>query len=183
MKRPIVLTVLFSLLIALAGSAAFAQSLAVGTAKPTVDGVVKAGEYAFSQQFDANTVYASRTSDTLYLAVVGSTKGWVALGLGSLKMNGSSIFMGFVGADGKVQFKPQTGTGHRHVNADKSADDTIVSYQIKEADGKTTLELALKSAEYIKSGQSALDLIFAVGEDKSFTPYHTARGSLALKLG
>jgi hypothetical protein len=182
MKRPMKLTAVVLLLIALAGTAGFAQSLAVGTSKTVIDGVVKAGEYSFSQQFENTTLYASRTADTLSLAVVGSTTGWVAVGLGSLKMNGSTIFMGFVGADGKVQFKPQEGTGHRHINAAKSVGDSIVSYQIKEAGGKTTLEIAVKAADYIKSGQSALDLIFAVGEDKSFTPYHTSRGSVSLKL-
>ncbi len=182
MKRPMKLTAVVLLFLALAAAAGFAQSLAVSSAKPVIDGVVKPGEYSFSQQFDALTLYASRTADTLSLAVVGSTKGWVAVGLGSLKMEGATIFMGFVGEDGKVQFKPQAGTGHRHINAAKSVDATIVSYQVKEAGGKTTLEIALKAADYIKSGQSALDLIFAVGEDKSFTPYHTSRGSLSLKL-
>ena len=97
-------------------------------------------------------------------------------------MNGSTIFMGFVDANGKVQFKPQEGTGHRHVNAASSVEDSIVSYQVKEAGGKTTLEIALKAADYIKSGQPTLDLIFAVGDDKSFTPYHSSRGSVSLKL-
>ena len=184
MNRQMKLTAVVVLLIALVGAAGFAQAkgLAVGTAKTVVDGVVNASEYSYSQQFDKITLYANRSADTLYLAVVGSTSGWVAVGLGSLKMNGASIFMGFVGDDGKVQFKPQTGNGHRHVNADKSVDDSVVSYQIKEAGGKTTLEIALKSAAYIKSGQDALDVIFAIGDDKSFTPYHSSRGSVSLKL-
>lgn len=182
MKRSMKLTtvvLLFTTLVAMTG---FAQSLAVTTNKTMVDGVVKAGEYSFSQEFGPLTLYANRTADTLHLAVVGSTTGWVAVGVGSLKMNGATIFMGFVGPDGKVQFKPQAGTGHRDINADKSVDESVVSYQIKEAGGKTTLEIALKSAAYIKSGQLALDLIFAVGDDKSFTPYHSFRGSLSLKL-
>jgi hypothetical protein len=182
MKRPIKLTAVLVLFLAVAAAAAFAQSLAVGTGKTVIDGVVKAGEYSFSQQFDTVTLYANRTADTLSLAVVGSTSGWVAVGLGSMKMNGATIFMGFVDADGKVQFKPQEGTGHRHINAAKSVEDTIVSYQIKEAGGKTTLEIAVKAADYVKAGQAALDLIFAVGQDKSFTPYHSSRGSVSLKL-
>ena len=60
----------------------FAQSLAVSTNKTVVDGVVKAGEYSFSQEFGPLTLYANRTADTLHLAVVGSTTGWVAVGLG-----------------------------------------------------------------------------------------------------
>jgi hypothetical protein len=183
MKRPMKLTAVVVLFLAIAATAGFAQSLAVGTGKTVIDGVVKAGEYTWSQQFDTVTLYASRTADTLSLALVGSTTGWVAVGLGSLKMNGATIFMGFVDADGKVQFKPQSGNGHRHVDTkDASVADSIVSYQIKEAGGKTTLEIALKAADYIKAGQATLDLIFAVGQDKSFTPYHSSRGSVSLKL-
>jgi hypothetical protein len=182
MKRTMKLSAVVFLLLALVGVTGFAQSLAIGTNKTVVDGAVAAGEYSFSQVFGPLTLSVNRSADTLYLAVVGSTSGWVAVGLGSVKMNGSTIFMGFVGPDGKAQFKAQAGTGHRHINADKSVDDSIVSYQLKEAGGKTTLEIAVKSAAYIKSGQSALDLIFAQGDDKSFTPYHSFRGSLSLKL-
>ena len=74
MKRPMKLTAVVVLFLALAGTAGFAQSLAVGTVKPAIDGVVKAGEYSYSQQFDSLTLYASRTADTLSLAVVGKGK-------------------------------------------------------------------------------------------------------------
>ena len=49
MKRPMKLTAVVVLFLALAGTAGFAQSLAVGTVKPAIDGVVKAGEYSYSQ--------------------------------------------------------------------------------------------------------------------------------------
>jgi hypothetical protein len=183
MKRSVKQTAVVLMLMVLVGITGFAQakSLAVSANKTVVDGVVNAGEYSVTQEFGPLTLCANRTADTLNLAVVGSTSGWVAVGLGSLKMNGSTIFMGFVGTDGKAQFKPQTGQGHRHVDA-KDVADSIVSYEIKEANGKTTLEIALKAADYIKSGQSTLDLIFAVGDDKSFTPYHSYRGSVSLKV-
>ena len=44
-------------------------------------------------------------------AVVGVTTGWVGVGTGSQKMNGGTIFIGFVDKDGKVQFKPHAGSG------------------------------------------------------------------------
>jgi len=172
------------LLLAAVGAVAFSQakSLAVTTGKVSVDGVVSSGEYSFSQDFDSISVYARRTADALYLAAVGDSTGWVALGLGSLKMDGSTIFMGFVGKDGKVQFKPQSGSGHSHKDAGADVSATIISYAMKEAGGKTTLELALKPAAYIKDGQKDLQIIYAVGTEKSFIPRHMSRGALSLTL-
>ena len=182
MKRSSLFSCALVLLLALVGAAGFAQSLAVTTNKPVIDGVVKANEYSYTQQFDSLTLYANRTKDLLSLAIVGDTTGWISVGLGSLKMDGATIFIGFVGSDGKAQFKTQTGTGHRHTDAPKSAADSVIAYAMKEANGKTTLELSLTPAAYIKDSQSALDVIYAVGEDKSFVPRHSSRGALSLKL-
>jgi hypothetical protein len=182
MKRSSLFSCAVILLLALVGATGFAQSLAITTNKTVIDGVVKADEYSFTQQFDSLTLYANRTKDVLSLAIVGDTTGWVSIGLGSLKMDGATIFMGFVGKDGKAQFKTQAGTGHRHTDATKSVADSVSAYAIKEADGKTTLELSVTPSAYIKSGQSALDVIYAVGEDKSFIPKHSSRGALSLKL-
>ncbi len=177
-SRGVVLFVLTAAL-AFVAAAGFAQgkALAVGTDKPDVDGVVKAGEYAVEKDLGPMQVYLSRTADALYVAAVGSTSGWIAVGLDSQKMQGATIFMGFVGEDGKVQFKPQAGAGHAHANVtDKTIPDSVLSYAIKEKGGKTTLEVALKADRYIKAGQGSLDMIFAIGPAKSFSPYHTFRG-------
>lgn len=183
MKRSLVLV--FSIVFAIAiGTAAFGQTkaLATTTNKTVVDGVVDPAEYSFSQDFGQLAVSVNRTADTLYLGLVGKTTGWVALGLGSMKMDGSTIFIGFVGADGKAQFKPQAGAGHGHKDASADAAATVISSAMKEADGKTTLEIALKPAAYIKSGQSALQVIYAQGKEKSFTPYHMFRGAVSIPL-
>ena len=182
MKSSTLFSCALVVILALVGAAGFAQSLSVTTGKPVIDGVVKTGEYSFTQQFDSLTLYANRTKDLLSLAIVGDTTGWVSVGLGSLKMDGATIFIGFVGADGKVQFKPQMGSGHRHTDTTKAVSDTVTAYAMKEADGKTTLEFSVTPAAYIKSGQTTLDVIYAVGEDKSFVPRHSSRGSISLKL-
>jgi len=184
MRRSIVLISVIVLLLALVGAAGFAQSggLPVSAIKTVVDGVAHPNEYSFSQGFGPLTLSANRTADTLYLAVAGKTSGWVAVGLGSPKMNGATIFMGFVDGDGKVQFKAQAGAGHAHTDAAKSVSDTVISSAITEAGGTTTLEIALKPGPYITSGQSALDLIFALGGGKSFTPVHSYRNATSLKL-
>jgi len=176
-------TVLLALFVTV-GTVSFAQTktVAITTNQTTVDGVVNAAEYSFSQDFGQMTVYVNRTADALYLAVVGTTKGWVAIGLGSLRMDGSTIFMGYVDSKGKVSFKPQEGQGHTHLDAGQTVESTVISSAMKEDGGKTTLEVALKPASYIKAGQTELDLIYAQGSDDSFTPRHMFRGSLALKL-
>ncbi len=181
MRRFLVPLFSFVLLIAL-GAAAFGQSLATTTTKTVVDGAVNPEEYSYSKTFEGLTIYANRTADALYLAVVGDTTGWVALGLGSMRMDGSTIFMGFVGQGGKVQFKVQGGSGHSHRDVSADVADTVAKYAIKEAGGKTTLELELKPASYIKAGQSSLDTIYAMGTEKSFIPRHFMRGAVSIPL-
>jgi hypothetical protein len=165
------------LLLALGAGTLSAQTLAVTANKTVVDGVVHADEYSFTKAFGPITLSASRSGGTLYLAVQGQTTGWVAVGLGSQKMNGATIFMGFVGDDGKPQFKTQAGAGHSH----KDASAAVISSALKTAGGTTTLEIALSEKEYLKGG--ILDLIFAEGADKDFTSYHSSRGSVSLKAG
>jgi hypothetical protein len=176
---------LCSLVFAIAlGTAAFGQSadLATTTNKTVVDGVVNPAEYSFSKSFDELSLYANRTADALYLGVVGNTTGWVSVGLGSLKMEGATIFIGFVGSDGKVQFKPQAGSGHSHRDVGDAVAATIISYAMKESGGKTTLEIALKPAAYIAAKQSSLQVIYAEGTEKSYIPRHMFRGALSIPL-
>ncbi len=165
--------------------AVYAQSgaLAVSPNKPVVDGSISDNEYSFQKDFGQMSLSLSLSADTLYIGVAGKTSGWVAVGLGSQKMNGASIFIGYVGTDGKAQFKPQIGEGHRHKDpSGKDMNDEVVSYAMKEEGGKTFLELAIKSDAFIKEGQKALDLIFAIGPSKSFDPYHKYRNAMEVKL-
>jgi hypothetical protein len=180
-RRFSTLALSFTLFIAI-GTAVFGQakSLAITTNKTVVDGVVNPGEYSFTQDFGELSLSVNRTADALYLAAVGKTTGWVSVGLGSMKMDGSTIFIGFVGADGKVQFKAQAGSGHSHKDVGADVSGTIISSQMKESGGTTTLELALRPAAYIKSGQTGLQIIYADGTEKSFIPRHMFRGALDL---
>jgi hypothetical protein len=175
----------FSIVFSIAlGTAAFGQAkpLATTTNKTVVDGVVNPAEYSFSQNFDDLSLSANRTADALYFGLVGNTTGWVSVGLGSLKMDGSTIFIGFVGSDGKAQFKAQAGSGHSHKDAGGDVAATVISYAMKESGGKTTLEIALKPAAYIKAGQTALQVIYAEGTEKSYIPRHMFRGALSIPL-
>jgi hypothetical protein len=185
MKRPRIFLLVLTAALVFVAAQAFTQdkALAVGTDAPQVDGVVKAGEYAVQKDYGSMQISLSRTADTLFVGAVGGTTGWIAVGLDSQKMDGATIFMGFVGEDGKVQLKPQAGSGHKHSDvSDKAVADSVISYAIKESKGKTTLEVAVKAETYIQDGQKSLDLIFAIGPAKSFSPYHIFRGSQSVAL-
>jgi hypothetical protein len=158
------------------------RALGISASAPAVDGVVNQGEYAYTKDFGSLSLSVSRTADSLFLAVVGKTAGWVAVGTGAQRMDGAAIFIGFVDKDGKVQFKPQVGQGHSHKDSTQEATSTIAASAMKETGGATTLELALKSDAYVMKGQDALDLILAVGPDDSFSPRHTFRTALSVKL-
>ena len=164
-------------------SPAFSSTaLGVSASAPVVDGIVRQGEYAYTRDFGALAVSVSRTADSLFLAVVGKSTGWVGVGTGAQKMDGATIFLGFVDKDGAVQFKPQVGQGHTHSDTTQEVARSISAYAMKEAAGVTTLELALKSESYIVKGQDALELIAAVGPDDSFSPRHIFRTPLTVKL-
>jgi hypothetical protein len=185
MKRMITRALVLSSLLLLAAATGFAQdaALAVTAKAAVVDGVVKPGEYAWTKDLGQMQLSISRSGDTLFVGVVGETAGWVSVGLGSRRMDGADIFFGFVEPSGKVQFKPQVGAGHGHSDtAEKAILDSVISSAMKEEGGKTTLEFALKSAQWIRKGQAALDLIYAIGAQDSFSPRHTMRGSLSVAL-
>ena len=159
------------------------QRLAAGSTKPSINGVVRAADYTYMHDFDHKlTLYATRTADTLYLAVVANADGWVAVGLGSKKMDGAAIFMGFVDTDGKVSFKTQVGKGRKLQDAPADISATVVSYEMKQEGGKTTLQVAVKADAFIKQGQQSLDVIVAMSGTRSFTKYHTYRGATSLSL-
>jgi hypothetical protein len=66
MHKKLALTMPLAVLLACVAVATFSQDrLAVSSTRPKVDGVVQAGEYTYSHDFDQKlTLYASRTSDT-----------------------------------------------------------------------------------------------------------------------
>ncbi len=97
----------------LAAALASAQTLSPTGSAPTLDGIVAAKEYSLSLPVGKITLSASRTADTVYLAVSAPTTGWVSVGLGSELMDGAQLFLGYV-AGGKPSFTQQLGSGHGH---------------------------------------------------------------------
>ena len=93
-------------------------------------------------------------------------------------MDGAVMYLGYV-VDGKGQMKVQQGSGHRH--ADVNA-DAPTQFALKEANGQTTMELALKADALIAADQNKLDVILAYGNADSFNSMHRAHFSTAVDI-
>jgi len=178
MKMKIVALAL-SMLLLVTLSAAAQGTLTLGQTKtaPTVDGVIAPGEYAQSVDAGNMKLLLSWVGDTLSVAVSGQTSGWVAVGLGSPKMNDATMYIGAADGD-KGQLKVQKGTGHRHADAD----GTPSGYGLREADGQTVLEFTVPASSFIAAGQKQLDVIYAMGGAKSFASMHKERYVAAVSL-
>ena len=170
---------MFLVLTALAAAQDRSLTLATSTSVPTVDGVVGAGEYGAVLELTRVSISMSRSADTLSIAIGATTRGWVAIGLGSNRMDGATIFMGYVGNDGKLQLKPQRGSGHTHADV---TTDALIASAGKEANGRTTIELRLKASSFIAKDQKELIGIVATGNGDSFVSMHSFRSTWTAKL-
>ena len=120
----------------------------------------------------------TRTGDTLYVALSAPTTGWVAIGIGSAKMDGAVMYIGYVTGNA-TELKVQKGAGHRHADAEA---DAPRQYAMTEKDGQTVLEIAVTSSAVIARGQKTLDLLVAMGATDSFVSMHKARASVTIGL-
>ena len=169
----LILTVL-----ALPLSAQELRPAAAGAAAPKADGLMAAGEYATA--FERNGIKAgislSPDGSTLYAAIEAPTTGWVALGLGSLKMNGAYMVLAY-DASGTPFVSEETGVGFSHrPNADKR----LLASAVKEAGTATTLEIALP-AKGLADGAS-LKLLLAYGTRDDRTSKHTRYAAVELPI-
>ena len=180
MRKAIVLISLVLLAALVMPAAAQDRTLTVATTttKPTIDGVIAKGEYGTPMVVANTTIAVARSADVLSVAVSAQTQGWVAVGLGSNRMDGATIFIGYV-AGGKLQLKIQQGRGHSHSDL---TSDAIIASAGKEVDGWTTIELALKPAAFIVKGQKELPFIVAYGTADSFFALHAGRWTGTVKL-
>jgi hypothetical protein len=156
----------FLLLIMAFAGAAFSVS-----GDPVVDGKVGAGEYAHSRSLMGDKVVLSWQSGPdggLFVAVSARTKGWVAVGLGSAKMEGSTICIGSIGADGTPVFSEDAGKGHGHASSSrKTADQSAVG---REGEW-TTVEIHIPAASLPFTGRSTAFIVAYAGSI-SLTNWH-----------
>jgi hypothetical protein len=157
---------------ALAG-ASFAQaSLAKSSTLPAIDGAIGASEYQYTGTVSGMKVFATLGSDDmLYIAVEAPTSGYVAAGVGGLRMNGSRLFFGAV-QGGKPAFAEKAGVGHFYGDA---KDLVVKKWAVSTKGSNTTLELSLPANKALWNGQ--INMIFAASNSPSFDSKHSTRGA------
>jgi hypothetical protein len=166
------------LLLSLVSVLSAQEKLSPSSSLPVPDGKVSDGEYQFSTDQSGMSLGASLGTDgKLYLSIRAKTAGWVALGVGGQRMDGSRLFLAYdTGA--KQVFNEQRGAGHFH----KDLADPVVEKWAVKADGSfTTLELVLNAGSAVADGK--LGLLFAYSGSTSYMLPHKARGSLGLTIG
>ncbi len=147
---------------------AFEDKLGDTSNNTTVDGTIHKSEYSYTRTFKEATLYLNRNRGDIYIGVSVKTDGWIGVGFNSDVMNNAHIFIGYVDSGNPI-FREQTGSGHKHVDADVPF---VRTYTIIESRGSTVLEFALNEKNVIKKGQKNLEMILAYGEKDSLSSYH-----------
>lgn len=146
---------------------------AQGASEPRLDGILTAGEYSETQLINGIIIGTSLSADgsMLYVVVSAKTSGWVAVGLGSMRMNGSIMVMGYA-EGGKQSISFELGKGYSH--ATTSIKDAK-AFVVQEGD-VTTIEVSVPAAAYVKN--SVLQMNAAFGPKDDFKSKHTKRAAI-----
>jgi len=169
---------LLVLAVALLSASVYAQGLAPSALAPVADGMLGASEYSHSALYGDMTFAASLSADgkTLYAALSAPSTGWVAVGLGSLKMNGAFMVLGY-DDNGKTVISEETGKGHGHK---PNAVKVLSAGAVRESGGNTVLEFALPSAGYLN--EATLKILVAYGRRDNLTSIHAKYRAFELPL-
>jgi hypothetical protein len=173
MKRTLSLLLLASCALALCAQAKLAPS----NLAPTIDGVIADKEYAWLSTGGGITLALALSADsqTLCAALSAPTAGWVAIGLGSLRMNKSFMVMGY--DHGASSVTEDYGLGDRHAPANQK----LLGAAVARKTGKlTTLEFAIPAGTFLNAGK--LDLILAYGLKADFVSMHTWKTAFTVAL-
>jgi hypothetical protein len=138
-------------------------------AKPVMNGKLSDKEYTNTVSLENGSVRFALNKGTLSFGVSFETNGWVAIGFGSGAMDGASIVMCYVDANGAPHFSEQTGVGHSHAVSGKSL---LLAKAAAETGTSTTMEGQVKLSGLIGKGEKNLSLIIAYGSKDSFTSFH-----------
>lgn len=155
-----------------------AQVLKPGSLVPVADGQVRANEYSLKATYSGMNLSASLSEDgnTLYVALEAPTKGWVSIGLGSLRMDGTFMVLGYDAA-GKPFISENTGKGHSHK---PNAFNILTAGAVKEEGEATVLEFAVGARKFISD--KTLKLIIGYGTKDNFTSKHKRYAKVELPV-
>jgi len=151
----------------------------------TVDGRINKNEYSASFVDPATgiEVFWQADSINLHAALKSPGSGWLAMGLGSDKMNGSDMIICFKDRDGKWLVEEQLGKAFfKHIPVENPK---LSAAKASIADGKTVMEfvlpLKLSNGKVMKPGE-AFPFILAYHKDKTKFSKHTKKSSGKLIL-
>jgi stalled ribosome rescue protein Dom34 len=101
------------------------------------------------------------------VALSAATSGWAGVGLGSQRMDGAFIYMGFV-KDGTAVFSEQLGKAHRHTPVkDKTTDKNAVTL----TKGVTVVEFHIPADRLPVKGKT-IAFIVAQSHEANLTTFH-----------
>lgn len=174
-------------------------SISVQYARPggtaSLDGTISPGEYDHKASFSGGAfeLHWRVTGDTIHLAMVGRTAGWVAIGLEPTQMmNDADVIAGWVDSRGRpgVLDCYSTGTYGPHppdTSFSPPGTSDILVYGGSESAGTTTIELTrLLSTgdryDHAIPPNGTLSFIWALGPGDDFNFQHLSRGYGTINL-
>lgn len=160
-------------------------------APEAIDGVIAEGEYPFSTQANAITVWWRNDATTLTLAIAAPTTGWVAIGLDPVAgMEGANFLFATATPDGPrfmdAYGKRGGGLPHQPDTA-LGGSESFLAAAVTETNGATVAEFKIPLASgdaYDKTLQpgATVRFIAAYGRTDDFSSKHQAYGRGELTL-
>lgn len=164
----------------------------------SMDGVIETGDYLFSVSFGEGEfrIYWTIYGDTISMAIVGETQGWLSVGFEpSQDMKDADMIIGSVDADGNVHVVDAYSTGAfgpHPPDVELGGTNDILNYGGSENDGRTIIEFERKLVtgdEYdnVIPMEGKLNIIWAMGGSDSFDDVHDrisrGTGSIQMETG
>lgn len=160
-------------------------------ALPSVDGVVKPGEYASKADIDGVEVNWQTEKNALRVAVISPGSGWVSIGFDPVTMmDKANIILGAV-VNNAIVARDDVGTGLFSHAPDTSVGgtDSLLAAAGREVDGKTVFEFAipLNSGDTadrpLSVGQTVKVIVAYQATSDDFSERHSRRGSGEIVIG
>ena len=141
-----------------------------------VDGMIGSGEYPNRRDLKEGTLYWKVVEEQMFIAYDAPTEGWVSLGFGGLRMDGTLMILGYVDG-GEQAYTVDRGQGHRHSPISESIDLDVA---VKESSDKTVLEIRIPLSAFPANSSGGSDHIIAFGRRDNFTSLHRYRDAQSL---
>ncbi|KYK23782.1 hypothetical protein AYK24_00685 [Thermoplasmatales archaeon SG8-52-4] len=152
-----------------------------------IDGVVIDNEYPNQSVFGEGIyeLYWRIENDIIYMAMIGETTGWVAIGFGPITLHkGGDIVSGWVDDNGTVSivdcYFPDMYPPHPH-DTDQNGTHDIISYNGTEQNNKTIIEFSRKLITGDEHDtdillNSSLEIMWSLGSTDNWRQKHSKAG-------